>query len=1220
MSKNSAPKSNYPAMLLLSLSLLLCLDLQSATAKEFPPGYQPDLEHYLAQLTTVNREGYLKEEVRKFRSYPRLDRAYRLQRERRLPEARKEFEAYLALNPEDIRSRISYLVLLDQMSLPTEVIAQADLILNRWPGFVPAYFSKGQAYLKRGDQARAFAAFSQGAAAKEIRKEDRIFALSTALDLAISLRDFDAAGRMLQALLEIEKTQARYLKAGYLYEKTGRLDQALNSYVAARELANSPAEKVTASLALAEVALKLNLREQARQAYLSAIESDSDNAAALRGLAQLAYRDKRYDEAGKWILQLERGGLSAEDRAFLAQLYLNQQDYSAAIVQLKGALAQQGNQASGDTLNALAQAYESAGKLPESVALYQSLLQKAPQDGELQLRLGNLLVRMEKFQAAEPHLRKALSGNLAAPGRNTAQRNLALIYKKSGDFKRAAEYLKLSLSNQPAPAADTLVRLAVLLNKAGKSAEAQSYLDRALAVPSLPYQHRRQAHLEKGAIFEKAGDPLAAANQLEKSLQSGGPTDPETFVRLAILLHKGGKPEQALSYLDRALAAPSLTVKLKRVAWREKGLLLEKTGRPLEAAREYEKAVAAGERSPALYLILSNLYRASEPAKADSYLDQVIKSPVASTGDKCFAEDGLGMSYLQQLKSPEAVAHFSAATRLCGESWQRRYYSGLAQYKAKNWQQALEQFQLAELQKKDAANLLGMALCHVELGRPGAAVHYLESALGEPGSLKPEQLKQINDTLGFLYAEEHAYDKAAYAFARSLANAPDDAISLKLATVLNLADHSERSWLALSRVDTGRLSAAERMEYKDLKAGLLQKQGKHAEALALLEETQKLQPTAARSHRIGILHQTVGQRKKGIERFRYAYEKEPQQDEYALSLAYAYLADKRYKAAIGPFEVVAARNPQFTKIREELGYLHSRIGDNDKAVFWFKNALDSYPVVAQGNSKERESWEKDTHRLRSEIGKRTKSFGAALYTSYRAGNAPTPLVGTGQPQSGGLTGQTGMEAWYRPRNIGFIDDRIFEIFGRVFGTLDANSLKYNSRSTQAGIGLRYKFLKSENLWLSGEKLFKVGEDAMDDWLFRLLYSRGKGFEPRPLELSQDYYLLYGELDAYLSSETVAAYAELRKGRAFSIRPNYLLTPHLVLDSRWQSPYSAGGNYLEGGAALSLKYFFNGTRYHNYRDMVDFSITYKHGIFLDRGFGGKVGDYDTALFSVGVFFR
>jgi len=1217
---NSAPKQNYPAILLLSFSLLLCQDLQSATAKESSPGYQPDLEHYLAKLGTVHREGYLKEEVRKFRSYPRLDRAYRLQRERRLPEAAKEFAAYLALNPEDIRSRVSYLVLLDQMSLPNEVVAQADLILSRWPGFVPAYFSKGLAYLKRGDQARAFAAFSQAAAAKEIRKEDRIFALSTALDLAISLRDFDAAGRMLQALQEIERTQARQLKAGYLYEKTGQFDQALNAYLAAGNMASTPAEKVTASLALAEVAIKLNLREQARQAYLSAIESDSNNAAALRGLAQLAYRDNKYDEAGKWILQLERDGLSAEDREFLAQLYLNQQDYAAAIVQLKAALAQEGMKASKDTLTTLAQAYESAGKFPESAALYQSLQLKAPQDGELQLRLGNLLVRMEKFQAAEPHLRKALSSNLAAPGKHTAQRNLALIYEKAGNFQRAAEYLKLSLSNQPAPGADTLVRLAVLLNKGGKSAEAQSYLDRALAVPSLPYQHRRQAHLEKGAIFEKAGDHLAAAAQLEKSLQSGGPIDPETLVRLAILLHKGGKPEQALSYLDRALAAPSLTAKLKRVAWREKGLLLEQAGRPLEAAREYEKAVAAGERSPTIYLILANLYRESEPVKADSYLDQVIKSPVASTGDRCSAEDGLGLSYLQKQQSPEALAHFLAATRLCGESWQRRYYSGLARYQAKNWQQALEQFQLAELQKKDAANLLGMALCHVELGRPGAAVHYLESALGAPGSLKPEQLKQINDTLGFLYAEEHAYDKAAYAFARSLANAPDDVISLKLATVLNLADHTDRSWRALSRIEAGRLSQAERIEYKDLKAGVLQKQGKHGEALVLLEEAQKLQPTADRSYRMGGVHQTLGQRKKGIERFRYAYEKEPQHDEYALSLGYACLADKRFKEAIAPFEVVAARNPEFSRIREELGYLHSRIGDNEKALFWFKNALDSYPVLAQGNSKERESWEKDTHRLRSEIGKRTKSFGAALYSSYRAGNAPTPLVGTGQPQSGGLTGQTGLEAWYRPGKIGFIDDRIFEIFGRVFGNLDANSLKYNSRSTQAGIGLRYKFLKSENLWLSGEKLFKVGEDALDDWLLRLLYSRGKGFEPRPLELSQNYYLLYGELDAYLSSETVAAYAEVRKGRAFTVRPHYLLTPHLVLDSRWQSPYSAGGNYLEGGAALSLKYFFNRTRYHNYRDMVDFSITYKHGIFFDRGYGRKVGDYDTALFSVGVFFR
>lgn len=1203
---------------LLLLSLLLPGGVLPAIAGETGTGYAIDLEQYLPRLGSVQPEKeLLKEEVRKFRSYPRLDRAYRLQRQGVLGEARKEFEAYFALNPEDDRARASYVMLLEQMSLHREVIAQTGIILKRSPDFVPAYFSRGEAYRKLGDLERAYQSYSTAATVKEIRREDRVYALTSAMDLAIALRDYKAAGRMLEALLQIEKTHAAYLNAGYLQERSGEFGKALEAYGNALDLARSPAEKVAAAFAVAETAKKMKLPERAGEAYLAVLESDKSNAAALRGLAQLAYDDKRYPEAEKWMLQLKGNGASAADREFLAQLYLNQQNYPAAIVELRGALAEQGKRAPVETVTALAQAYESAGNLAESAQLYQALAARNPGNGELQLRLGSLLVRMQKYQAAEPHLVKALASDLSASRKSVAHRNLALVSEQAGNFEKAAKELKLSLGNQP-PTPDLLVRLAVLLNKGGKKEEALKYLDRALALPSLPEPLRRQAHQERSVIYEKSGDAAAAAAELEKALPPEGKVDAATRVRLGVLLAKGGKPDEALRHLDLALADKALAGNLKIVALREKGLLLEKTGRPLDAAQEYEKALAAGDRTPARYLALANLYGATAPAKAIGYLQQVVKAPKGSTAEKCSAEESLGMIYFQQGENAEALTHLSAALRLCGERWQLRYYAGLANYRARNWQQAVEEFQAAQAVKSDAATLLGIALCQIELGRPGAAVHYLQLALADPAPRKAEQSKQIYDTLGYLHAEEHAYDKAADAFARSLEVAPDNTVSMKLASVLDLSGNAERSWKIFSGVEPELLPAAQRVEYQELKASLLQKQGRTEEALAALEEAQKLQPTAARSHALGVLYQSAGRGDKALGSYRAAYQEEPQQDEYALSLGYAYLAERRHREAIATFEAVAARNPHAPKIKEELGYLHSRIGNNEEAARWFKAALDAPPP--RETLEERERWEKDAHRLRGEISKLTKTFGAALYATYRAGHAPVQPLASGESLSGGLTGQSGLELWYRPPKVGLIDDRILELFGRVFGNLDANSLRYNDRSTQAGIGVRYKFLKSENLWISGERLIKIGADAMDDWLFRLLYSRSSGFEPRPFQASQDYYLLYGELDWYLRSDTVAAYAEARKGRAFTLRPNYLLIPHLVLDSRWQSPYNAGGNYLEGGAGISLRHFFNGTRYHNYRDLVDLTITYKHGWSFTGGFGKSAGEYDTGLISLGFFFR
>jgi adsorption protein A len=1203
---------------------LLALLPKNGVAAETPPVHMTDVEYYLKKVgAAAKKQGFLEEEVRKFRSYPHLDRAYRLQGGRRFIEARKEFEAYLTLAPDDIHSQISYLMLLDKMSLHDDVIAQADLILSRWPAFIPAYFYKGMAYTKLGNQDRALAVFSTAAAAKDILKADRIFALSTAADLAISQLNYEDAGRILQTLTEIEKKHTWYMRVGFVLEKSGRLHESLDFYSAAKDIAELPAEKVAASLAVAEVAKKLNNIERARQAYEIVIGIESSNQAAIRGLANIAYLGKRYSEAEKWMSILAKISSKPEDKEFLADLYLKRHNYADAIIELNASVDLQGKKAKVETLSALAQAYESAGRLKEGVLIYKMLLVRVPGSGDILLRYGNLLIRMKKFAEAGPYFKKALLSGLPDRQKSVAHKNLALVYEKSGNYVNAVEELENSMLTQPAPIGDLLVRCAVLLNRVGKAEKALQYLDRALAEPNLPDDLKLLSYKEKSTIFEKSGQTSRAASELERALKLTTKDNTETIVRLAVLLNKTGMVNEALNYLDLALAEPSLSMYLKRVAFREKGLLLEKSGHRHEALLEYEKAMSLGDSSPNMYLTVANLYQSSENPELAigylGYLNKVIQHPEATNNEKCSAEDSFGMYYFKHERVQEATDHFSAALHMCGENWLRRYYLGLVHYRSKRWEQALEQFLLAAGQKQDPATLLSIALSHKELNRPGAAVHYLQLALQEPGSATPEQLKQIDDTLGYLYMEEYAYDEAADAFTRSRELASDHIVSLNLSNVYYLSGKTDEAWKALNDVDSKGLSTSEIVVYNDLKSRLLQRLELYDDALALLEKTQKLQPTPSRSYELGLLCQKTGQLHKAIEHFQAASAKESQQTEYALALGYAYVADGRFSDAIGIFEVVAARNPESKKIREELGYFNIKICKNVQAAQWFEKALDSFPVTPRGNSEESDQWENDAHRIRGEITKLTKTFNLALYASYRAGKAPNSLLANGEQISGGLNGQIGIETSYRPPVIGLYNERILELFGRVFGNLNPNSLNYNTDSTQAGIGLRYKFLQNENLWISGERLIKVGKFALDDWLLRLLYSRGNGFEPLPLERNQDYYLLYGEVDGYVRSEIVAASAEVRKGRAFTLRSNYMLIPHLALDARWQSPFNAGGNYLEGGAGISLKYFFNNTQYKNFRNVLDFSITYKHGMFIDKGFHENVGNYDSALFSLGLFF-
>jgi len=1207
-------------MLLLLFSLIQVDSIQAAMSTETQPAHQTDIEYYLKRIEPEKKQNFIKEEARKYRSYPHLDRAYRLQNENRLAEARKEFDAYLTLVPEDLRSRMSYLVLLDKMSLYNQIIIQADFIHNRWPEFIPALFFKGMALQKTGNLDSAFTVFSKIVTTKEIQKRDRVFALSMAVEIALLRQNYEDASRMLQVLIDQEKKHGLYMKAGFIFEKSNNQQGALDAYGSAQKYATSPPEKVAASLALAEIARKMNLTDLAQQAYKTVVSVDSRNQAALRSLAAMAYRDQNYDAAEKWMLRITYSSLKPEDREFLANLYLKRQNYHAAILEFKAIVYQLGKKTPIKTLSAFAQTLESAGRFDESTVVYRLMLANTPENGELYLRYGNLLIRMDKLGEAETFLAKALSLHLTVQQRIITHRNLALVFEKTARHEKAAQEFEKSLLNQQPPGGDLLIRRAQLHSNAGNSEEALRFFDMALMAPNLPDVVRCKLYKEKSVIFEKSDQTSHAILELEKALKSGCLGDAQTSIRLAVLLNKEHRYSEALRYLDQAVVDPLLQDDLKRVAYREKGLLLEKTGHRLEALLEYEKAIAFGDRSPGMYLRVANLYLSGEtPEKAIRYFKKAGTHPFATQNEKCSAEEGLGMYSLKEGLIQESINHFSVALRQCGESWQRRYSLGLAKYKAKQWEQALQQFTSAESQGKGPATRLGIALCHKELNRPGAAIHYLLLALQEPENASSEQLKQINDTLGHLYAEEHSYANAADAFTRSLTCSPDQLVVMKLANVLNLADKSVDAFNVLNTVDPNKLKKAELIEYNDLKASLFQKFKRYDEAVALLEKTQKIQETTARSYVLGLLYKERGQLEQAIAHFSAAFEKDPQRNDYALALGYVYVADGRFIDAIRIFELVASRSRESLKIFEELGYLNATIGKNEQAAHWFKKALDSIPVMPQGRSEEATLWKKDAYRIRSEITKLIKGISLALYASYRAGTTSNSLMANGEQISSGLSGQLGLEAAYKPPVIGLYNDRMFEFFGRIFGNLNPDSLTYKGDSTQAGIGLRYKFLQSENLWISAEKLIKVGTYALDDWLLRLLYSRGRGFEPLPMEHNQDYYLVYGEVDGYLRSKTVAMYGEVRKGRSFTLVSDYMIIPHLVIDARWQSPFNSGGSYLEGGAGLSLKHFFNSTFYENYKNVMDFSINYKHGIYFNQGFQNSRGEYDSALFSIGFFF-
>jgi len=79
-----------------------------------------------------------------------------------------------------------------------------------------------------------------------------------------------------------------------------------------------------------------------------------------------------------------------------------------------------------------------------------------------------------------------------------------------------------------------------------------------------------QAHVDMGLIAMVRKKPDVAATEFKTALDSAATPDPIVMIRLAGALNESGKPDDAITVLDKALATPNLNPQIKAVADSEK--------------------------------------------------------------------------------------------------------------------------------------------------------------------------------------------------------------------------------------------------------------------------------------------------------------------------------------------------------------------------------------------------------------------------------------------------------------------------------------------------------------------------------------------------------------------------------------------------------------------------------------------------------------------------
>ena len=338
----------------------------------------------------------------------------------------------------------------------------------------------------------------------------------------------------------------------------------------------------------AEVALRLGELDQAQELYRKRLDDSPNDAAALAGLGEIAFRQGRMTRA---VALLEQALAGSEDKLL---------ERSSSV-------------------ETLARAYVQAGALDSAIALLERALDRAETANALvetlrfRVLLANALIDAGELHAAERMLAQSIkvAETLRDPiatarvywsqsrlhvvhkdpvlGARYARRALDILERTENHSYVALAYQVLAYAEieagKPQSALDHLEHGRELLGAdlsehveakfaleetrallaLGRTKEAAARAGEALEkIDALDGGDRGRGYLLLGEVFQASGDTARASSLLELAVDTlerdGKPYLGEAARRLADILEQEGRPDEALAVLKRAVGSDRVVV------------------------------------------------------------------------------------------------------------------------------------------------------------------------------------------------------------------------------------------------------------------------------------------------------------------------------------------------------------------------------------------------------------------------------------------------------------------------------------------------------------------------------------------------------------------------------------------------------------------------------------------------------------------------------------
>ena len=407
-------------------------------------------------------------------------------------------------------------------------------------------------------------------------------------------------------------------------------------------------DNIEIRLILGELYLNIKDYKNAVTLYKSVLELDRENTTAYFYLGSTYAEAKKYDLA---IVLLQKMVTLAPENLmgnyYLARVLKIQKRYDEAEATLKKVISL--NPRFEAPWIDLCEIYELQGNIEQAINTYRDYLSIFPDRIAIRIRLGELLMLLKQDDEAEKEFRTVLE--LDDTNRE-ARHLLGVMYVSQGKYDHAAEQFLNILRNTPADIR-AIFFLATIYEEQGNTDDALKEYRR---IPQTAVSFFPQAQIRIAIILHKQEKKEEAKQLIRQAIQ----TDHTVTDFYSILAHFH-EEEKDYSLAEAVLKDGLAAVKEKEDLHYQLGALFSKTERIDESLQEMENILKNNpDHADALNFIG---YTYAEMGNNLEEAERIVKKALLLKPESGYILDSLGWIYFKQHRFNEAIEYLQEAVK-----------------------------------------------------------------------------------------------------------------------------------------------------------------------------------------------------------------------------------------------------------------------------------------------------------------------------------------------------------------------------------------------------------------------------------------------------------------------------------------------------------------------------------------------------------------------------